>query len=129
MSVIGLYLRTARNRGRENLVYYALDPVLGKGAELARTAWLPHVTSDWTVSPEGTEIALAVHDVANPRIRIVPLGHLRRAARTRTAGERHWEIVGCLLVAGQKGMVCGGGYGSGTLILFVNERGRIAHSV
>jgi Tol biopolymer transport system component/DNA-binding winged helix-turn-helix (wHTH) protein len=54
-------------------VYYALDPVKGRGRELARTAWMPKVYGDWAVSPDGTTAALPNHQPNAPGIRLVPL--------------------------------------------------------
>ena len=54
-------------------VYHELDPVLGAGRELARTAWSPPVTGDWAVSPDGTEVAIPNHDPRETTIRVVPL--------------------------------------------------------
>lgn len=58
---------------RRQYVYYALDPIMGKGEELARTAWIPSVVGDWALSPDGKTVAIPYHDSNNPRIRLVPL--------------------------------------------------------
>jgi WD40-like Beta Propeller Repeat len=50
--------------GQKTFAYYALDPVKGKGRLLARTAWFPNVLSDWSVAPDGSAVALAIHDAA-----------------------------------------------------------------
>ena len=54
-------------------VFYELDPLRGKGAELARTSWIPNLTEDWDVSPDGRQIAIPNHDSRTARIRIVNL--------------------------------------------------------
>jgi DNA-binding winged helix-turn-helix (wHTH) protein/Tol biopolymer transport system component len=59
--------------GKRQLIYYALDPVQGRGKELARTPWEPNVLGDWSVSPDGTTVAMADHDPAHPGIQLVPL--------------------------------------------------------
>ena len=41
------------------MIFYALDPVQGKGKELARTKLESPTDFDWRVSPEGLRIALA----------------------------------------------------------------------
>ena len=39
-------------------VFYAFDPMLGKGAELAEIKWTPGATfCDWDISPDGSYIA------------------------------------------------------------------------
>lgn len=53
--------------------YYDLDPIRGKGRELARTKWTPGVLGDWDVSPDGKYVALPNHDSRDARIRIVAL--------------------------------------------------------
>jgi hypothetical protein len=53
--------------------YYDLDPIRGKGRELARTKWMPGVLGDWDISPDGKYVALPNHDPRDARIRIVAL--------------------------------------------------------
>jgi DNA-binding winged helix-turn-helix (wHTH) protein/Tol biopolymer transport system component len=59
--------------GKNQLVYYELDPIHGRGRELARTPWQPNVLGDWSLSPDGTTVAMANHDPAHPCIQIVHL--------------------------------------------------------
>ncbi len=54
-------------------VYYELDPVLGKGRELARTRLTPEFLGDWDISPDGTQVAIPDHDSDEPRIRVIAL--------------------------------------------------------
>lgn len=42
-------------------IFYDLDPVQGKGRELARTSWSFEILGDWDVSPDGTEVAIPLH--------------------------------------------------------------------
>jgi Tol biopolymer transport system component len=69
-------------KGHQEFVYYALDPVKGKGRELGRTPWLPHLLGDWDVSPDGSTVALPYHDPANRKVRLASL---------RTGSERPQE--------------------------------------
>jgi DNA-binding winged helix-turn-helix (wHTH) protein/Tol biopolymer transport system component len=58
------------------LVFYVLDPVRGKGPELARQgiAWEPEIAeSNWDLSPDGSRIALAIPEGPPARIRILSL--------------------------------------------------------
>ncbi len=48
--------------GTEYLIYYDLDPIRGKGHELARTRWSQEVLGDWDVSPDGRYVAIPNHD-------------------------------------------------------------------
>jgi hypothetical protein len=53
--------------------FYDLDPVRGKGPELARTKWSIEVLWDWDISPDGTQVAIPNHDSREARIRVVSL--------------------------------------------------------
>jgi DNA-binding winged helix-turn-helix (wHTH) protein/Tol biopolymer transport system component len=64
--------------GRQ-FVYYALDPLQGKGKELGRTDWMPNVLADWGLSPDSSMVALANHDPIRPGIRIVTLSSPARS--------------------------------------------------
>jgi DNA-binding winged helix-turn-helix (wHTH) protein/Tol biopolymer transport system component len=59
--------------GKKHLTYYALDPERGIGEELARTPWEPNLLGDWTISPDGTTVAMAHHDSMHPGIQLVVL--------------------------------------------------------
>lgn len=58
---------------RSEYVYSHLDPVRGVGQELARTTWIPSVTGDWDISPDGKQIALPNHDSRSARVRVINL--------------------------------------------------------
>lgn len=53
--------------------YYDLDPLKGKGKELARTNWHPGILGDWDISPDGSAVAIPNHDSRSASIRIVLL--------------------------------------------------------
>ncbi len=53
--------------------FYELDPIRGRGRELARTPWTPQVLGDWDISPDGAEVAIPNHDSRDARIRVVSL--------------------------------------------------------
>jgi DNA-binding winged helix-turn-helix (wHTH) protein/Tol biopolymer transport system component len=60
----------------QRLVFYALDPIRGKGQELARQeiALGPEIAeSNWDLSPDGSRIALAMPEGPPARIRILSL--------------------------------------------------------
>jgi DNA-binding winged helix-turn-helix (wHTH) protein/Tol biopolymer transport system component len=60
----------------QQLVFYALDPIRGKGQELARQAIASGpeiVESNWDLSPDGSRIALAIPEGPPARIRILSL--------------------------------------------------------
>lgn len=64
-------LRTTLADG--HFAYYDLDPIKGKGRELARTKSSLRILGDWDVSPDGTQVAIPNHDSREARIRIVSL--------------------------------------------------------
>jgi hypothetical protein len=88
------------------LVYYALDPVLGIGKELARTPWQSNLLGDWSLSPDGTTVAMAGHNPAHPVIQLISLASdaspRRPEAATRdipvpgfgTTLGAHWAVDG-----------------------------------
>ena len=58
----------------QQLVFYALDPIRGKGQELARQeiASGPEIAeSNWDISPDGSRLALAIPEGPPARIRIL----------------------------------------------------------
>lgn len=57
----------------KHYIFHELDPIHGKGRELARTQWTPAVYGDWGICPDGTEVALPVHDSPESKVRIVSL--------------------------------------------------------
>jgi len=59
--------------GREYYVFYELDPIRGKGRELARVPWQNRIFGDWDLSPDGLRIAIPNHDPGSAKIRVVSL--------------------------------------------------------
>ncbi len=53
--------------------YYELDPVRGKGRELARTSWMRNVLGDWDLSPDGTQVVMPIHFSRFARLRVLDL--------------------------------------------------------
>ncbi len=68
----------------DQLVFYELDPVRGKGRELARTGWGPLVVGDWDISPDGSQVAIPNHDPRDARLRLVPLDRGRGGVEEKT---------------------------------------------
>ncbi len=67
----------------DHYAFYDLDPIRGKGRELARTKWIPEVLGDWDISPDGTQVAIPDHDPRDARIRILNLERGPNDARER----------------------------------------------
>ncbi len=57
----------------EYRAYFDLDPIRGKGRELARVAWSSEILGDWDVSPDGKYVAIPNHESREARIRVVSL--------------------------------------------------------
>ena len=57
----------------ESRTYYDLDDIRGKGPELARIKWSIEVLGDWDISPDGSQIAMPIHDSRDGRIPVVSL--------------------------------------------------------
>jgi hypothetical protein len=63
------------------LIYFVLDAISGIGKELGRIPWVEHTVGDWSLSPDGTTVALPVQNQNSPAIRLVTLGS---GAQSRT---------------------------------------------
>jgi Tol biopolymer transport system component/DNA-binding winged helix-turn-helix (wHTH) protein len=119
----GPYCVLRETEGQKTFAYYDLDPVKGKGRLLARTAWFPNVLSDWCVAPDGSAVALAIHDSGDPRIRIVPLqtGSTRREYEVPVRG--YGRLAGIAWSADGKGWYVAADSQLGTVLLDVNLNG------
>jgi Tol biopolymer transport system component len=76
--------------GPKQFFFYALDPVNGRGRELARTEVAPGIT-EMDLSPDGSRIALSIWEMERGRIRILDL-----------AGKTARDLE----VQGQHGLLC-----------------------
>ena len=63
-------LRTTENR---QYIFHELDPISGIGRELARTGWTAPTVGDWSLSPNGSEVAIPNHDDRERRIHFIAL--------------------------------------------------------
>lgn len=60
-----------RETVNKEFVFHALDPVRGMGQELGRMNWESTVLGDWSLSPDGSTVAMADHDPDHPAIQLV----------------------------------------------------------
>ena len=67
----------------DHYTYFDLDPLQGKGRELASTRWAPEIPGDWDVSPDGHFVAIPLHSHSEGRIRIVALDASKDEERER----------------------------------------------
>jgi Tol biopolymer transport system component len=78
-----------RSTENDQFVFYELDPLRGRGRELARAVWSPPRKGDWDISPDGRFAAIPNHEPQTAIIRVISLD------RTRAdAGERVVRING-----------------------------------
>jgi DNA-binding winged helix-turn-helix (wHTH) protein/Tol biopolymer transport system component len=71
--VSGTHCVLRRTDGHQMFIFYLLDPVMGKGRELARSTYTPTIYGDWALSPDGAVAAIPNHDAQSPSIRLVRL--------------------------------------------------------
>jgi hypothetical protein len=111
----------------DQFVFYELDPLRGRGRELARTAWSPTVLADWDISPDGRFAAIPNHDPQTAIIRVISLD----ATRPEVA-ERVVTFSGMKNLAGLAWAANGAGWYAveitplGVVMFFVDADG--AHS-
>ena len=105
-------------------VFYALDPMRGKGRELARQeiALGPEIVeSNWDISPDGSRIALAIPEGPPARIRILSLasGTLQDI---RVSGWSAFQSIEW--AADGKGWFVASRSAAANTLLFVDQQGR-----
>ena len=54
-----------RSTEKGQFVFYELDPLRGRGRELARAAWSPTKLGDCDISPDGRFVAMPNHTLAS----------------------------------------------------------------
>ena len=59
--------------GKKEFVFFNLDPVQGMQQEIGRIPWEPTMLGDWSVSPDGSTVAMVNHDPENPAIQLIHL--------------------------------------------------------
>jgi len=66
-----------RSTENDQFVFYELDPLRGRGRELARAAWSPTKLGDWDISPDSRFAAMPNHDPQTAIVRVVSLDRTR----------------------------------------------------
>jgi len=115
-------LRTVQN---DQFVFWDLDPVRGKGRELARTGWTPAVIGDWDISPDGSRIAIPNHDPRDARIRLVPLDARGGTAEKTVTVKGLKNLSGVVWAADGRGWYVAVRGTTRGLLLYVDLEGRI----
>ena len=62
-----------RETDGKEFVFISLDPIQGMQQEVARIPWRPTMLGDWSVSPDGSAVAMANHDPENPGLQLIHL--------------------------------------------------------
>ncbi len=106
------------------LIYFALDPIAGMGKELGRTAWERDLLGDWSVSPDGTTIAAANHDVVHPGVRFITFSSSGPRIRELPI-EGFGTILGSVWAADGKGVFVEAKNESAYDLLFADMSGHI----
>ncbi len=119
----GCVLRTTINR--KLFVFLALDPSLGAGKELARTAWQVPVVGDWSLAADGRRIAIPNHDARTARIRVIDLGEKDGQAREHELNlDNLADIEGLVWSADGTGWFVTLNTSVGTRIVFITVNGQ-----
>jgi Tol biopolymer transport system component/DNA-binding winged helix-turn-helix (wHTH) protein len=71
--------------GPEQLLFYVVDPMNGRGRELTRTEATPD--TEWDLSPDGSRIAVSTWDTERGRIRILDLAGSTPPANLELKGQ------------------------------------------
>jgi Tol biopolymer transport system component len=72
-----------RSMENDQFVLYELDPLRGRGRELARTVWSPMIAADWDISPDSRFAAIPNHDPRTAIVRVISLDATRAGAAER----------------------------------------------
>ena len=72
------------------LIFHALDPIQGEGRELGRTKLGKPEDFEWSVSPDGSRIAITSKDQLREQVRILDLGNNKKERNLQLP--RGWRI-------------------------------------
>jgi eukaryotic-like serine/threonine-protein kinase len=114
--------RTVENR---QFVFRELDPVRGKGGELARAVWSPSVISDWDISSDGSQVAVPNHDPRHAQIRVTPLDRRGGTAGRVVTIPTLRNLSGVVWAADGRGWYVSAWDGARGLLLYVDLDGRV----
>jgi hypothetical protein len=116
-------VRTLENR---QYIYSELDPLKGRGRELARTGWVPGVLGDWALSADGMEVAVPNHDPREARITLVPLD----GSSANSFKPRELQVPGLgglrglIGAADNRGWFASLTFGRGVKLVYIRRNGR-----
>ena len=111
--------------GHQRFVYYAFDPISGKGAELAQTPWAASNLGRWALSPDNRTVAVPTTDPASSALWLTSLG---RPGLAQPSRELPLDVVGQILAlhwtASGKGWFLTTLTGADTDLDFIDQDGR-----
>jgi serine/threonine protein kinase len=88
------------SRGEQDqLIFYALDPLQGQGKEVIRTKWGQTSDLSWSISPDGSRIAIASRAQLREQVRILDL---RNGTERNLRLPQGWSIYGLCWAADGK---------------------------
>ena len=105
---------------RGQLIFYALDPVQGQGKEIIRTKLEQANDLAWSISPDGSHIAIASWARLREQIRILDV---QNGSERNLALPKNWQIEGLSWAADQKALFAGVGGSSDFLIARIDLDG------
>jgi Tol biopolymer transport system component len=113
-----------RGADSRQLIFTALDPLKGRGRELARLEISPNDSYTWNLSPDGTRIAVLQHRDSGITIIHLSGGHRQRVlvrgwdpnSQQRLAGVMWWTADG-------KGLIAGSLFNRGSVLLHIDLKG------
>jgi Tol biopolymer transport system component len=118
----------------DQFVFYELQPLQGKGRELARTGWSATIFGDWDLSPDGTQAAIPNHDSDHAEVRLIALDEGRSGIKEKRISLNGLKnLNGIVWDAPGRGWYVsmrtdlGGLYVSGGRMVYVDLQGRISN--
>lgn len=105
-------------------VFHELDPIRGIGRELGRTRLTPSITGEWDVAPDGSRVAIPVHDLRSAAIRLVSL-RVKGGADRETVMPLQGlsELEGVIWAADGRGWFVSTGREHGSTLFYVDRNG------
>ncbi|HEV2173443.1 MAG TPA: hypothetical protein VGR71_07745, partial [Nitrospira sp.] len=108
---------------QKEFLFFALDPVQGMQQELGRSPWTPTVLGDWSISSDGSTVAMADHDPQNPGIRLIHLSPHRSLPTSTIPVRGFGEVREASWAPGTKGFFVETKTTNGYDLLFVDPVG------
>ena len=104
------------------LSFYELDPLTGEGKILGKTSWVENAFGDWSLSADGTTVAMPSHE--NPvGIRLIPLGRNSFSQLRGIAVEGVGRVVEVIWAPDSKGFYVESQSSGEYLLSYVTLRG------